>query len=224
MMAGPTNAGGGQAPPMPKMTWMLVGLMLMIVMFMFMGQIGEAMNVVMQVFDFGYKYPVETLIITGVIMITLSTVIRVLMTDTVKQQKSQKEMSAFQSELRKARMEHNLYKIKKLTEMQQKMMAKNMENTSAMMKSMPLTMLVILPMFAWLNYFVGHLSYDVLQIAVPWGYARLNDLLMGFMPMWVCIYILISIPFGQLVNRLIRVVIFKKRLKELDSQGNAEVI
>lgn len=226
-MAGPTSTGqGGQAPPMPKMTGMLITLMLMLVLMMFYQQVGSAMNAVLKFIDFGYQHPVVTLILAGLLMTTLSTVIRAATTDMVKQQRNQKESSAFNKELRTARIENNLYKIKKLTDMQQQMMSKNMEGMSSMMKTMPLTMLVVIPIFAWVRYYIQHAVDNfpnVLYINVPWAQ---NVYLNGSMvlPTWVFVYILVSIPIGQLVNRLIRTYLFRKRLKELETQGVVEVL
>ena len=231
-MAGPMNAGpGGQAPPMPKMTGLLITLMLMIVLMIFYEPVGKAMNVVFQIFNFGYAHPVVTLMVAGLLMTSLSTIIRAVTTDMVKQQRNQSESRAFQAELRRARMENNLYKIKKLTEMQQKMMAKNMEGMSSMMKTMPLTMLIVIPIFAWVRYFIEQLVNPLRDgyvasagyIDVPWA----QDVFINgsmLLPNWVFLYILVSIPIGQLINRLIRTYLFKKRLKEIESQGTVEVL
>jgi len=231
---------------MPKnmLIMLMVTMLMLIVVMTFSDQVGGAMNVVFQIFNFGYEHPVVTLMVVGVLMITLSTVIRSFMTDMVKQQKNQSESRAFQAELRKARMENNLYKIKKLTEMQQQMMAKNMEGMQSMMKTMPLTMVIIIPIFAWLRYFVklgagneirggirGYSGSDgfiqamnpeAFNIAVPWAQGvPLYDSL-WFFPNWMLIYILVSIPIGQLINRLIRTYLFRKRLREIESQEPQE--
>ena len=62
--------------------------------------------------------PVVTLFLTGIIMTSLSIVLRHFFTDYVGQAESQKIVSAFNKELQKARLENNKYKIKKLTEEQ----------------------------------------------------------------------------------------------------------
>lgn len=225
-MAAPTaSTGGGDAPPMPKMTGMLITMLVMVVLLMFNTQIGELMNYVMQVIDFNYEWPVVTLVLAGLIMTTLSTVIRALMTDLVKQQKNQQEMKAFNAELRQARLENNLYKIKKLTDQQQKMMAKNMESSMGMMKTMPITMIIVIPLYAWVRYFVRHMGELGLSTAihVPWGIVDLATSI-WFLPAWILIYTLITIPYAQLVNRLIRSIEYRKRLKELEAGDGIEVL
>ena len=208
------------APPMPKMTGMLITLVLVIVLMMFNEPIAKGMNYVLGPTIAFYDDPVITLVIAGLLMTFLSTVIRSLMIDTVKQQRNQKEMQAFQKELRQARIENNLYKIKKLSDQQSAMMAKSMEGTSSMMKTMPITMLIVIPVFAWVRYFIDNLPSTIINI--PWGTVNLTDSML--LPMWIFVYMLITIPFGQLVNRLVRTFLFRKRLKELESGTEIEVV
>lgn len=99
----------GEAPPMPKMTGMLITLVIMIIVMMFYDQIGRALNYVFEpLIGFGGKYTVLTLIIAGILMTGISTIIRALMTDMVSQTRNQREMSAFNAELRQARREQSL--------------------------------------------------------------------------------------------------------------------
>ena len=42
--------------------------------------------------------------------------------------------------------------------------------------------------------------------------------------MWIFVYTLITIPFGQLVSRLIRWYQYKRRLEKLDSVKEAEIV
>ncbi len=206
-------------PAMPKgtMMGMMFVLVIMMVVMTFREAIGQALNVVFQFIDFGGKWPVLTLVIAGVIMITLSTVIRGLISDPISQAKTQQEQSAFNAELRQARQENNLFKLKKLTEQQPEMMAKSMKTSTDQMKIMPVSMIVILPVYAWIYYFVTNSvdSADLL-INMPWGVLNLTDAAMGFMPYWIVIYTMISLPIGQLENRFVRYYLLKKRLSELD--------
>ena len=189
--------------PMPKgtMIGMLGVLVIMMVVMMWRVQIGEALNYVFKYIDFGGKYPVLTLMVAGIIMITLSTVVRGFLSDPVAQARTQHIQSEYNAEMRTARTENNLYK---------------------MMKLMPLTMVFVIPIYAWIFYFVTftmHGDTTPLIIAMPWGTANLMDNVMGFMPLWIVIYTLISLPIGQLENKLINHVMFKKRLKMLDAGG-----
>jgi uncharacterized membrane protein (DUF106 family) len=165
---------------------------------------------------FDGSFPVVSLFLTGAFMTFLSIVVRHFFTDYVKQARSQKIMSAFNKEMSAARKENNTYKLKKMLELQPKMMEESMKQTTTQMKLMPVTMLIIIPIFAWLAVFVGDLQSAV--ITVPWSNsADLNHAYV--LPAWVLLYSLISVPFGQLLSRGLRYYSFKKRLNELKAEG-----
>ncbi len=165
---------------------------------------------------FDGSFPVVSLFLTGAFMTTLSIVVRHFFTDYVKQTRSQKVMSAFNKEMQAARKENNTYKLKKMVELQPKMMEESMKQTTTQMKLMPVTMLIIIPIFAWLAVFVGDLQSAA--ITVPWSNnADLNKVYV--LPAWVLLYSLISVPFGQLLSRALRYYSFKKRLNELKAEG-----
>lgn len=214
-------------PNMKSMWMMLLVMMGVMAVYMIDGNdhiIGGALNVVFQIFDFNGQYPVVTLMVVGAIMILLSSGLRTILTDTISQQKAQAYSSAFNKELRQARLENNTYKMKKLTEMQPQIMAKSMESSNQMMKSMPLTMVVVVPMFLWVRYFVNVTLVDSMRIiSVPWAMGGVSLTDTYVLPAWILIYSLISIPFGQIVMRLVRTYQFKKRLKEIESGTDEEV-
>lgn len=165
---------------------------------------------------FDGSFPVVSLFITGAFMTLLSIVVRHFFTDYVKQARGQKIMSAFNKEMSAARKENNTYKLKKMLELQPKMMEESMKQTTAQMKLMPVTMLIIIPIFAWLAVFVGDLQSAM--ITVPWSNsADLNHAYV--LPAWVLLYSLISVPFGQLLSRGLRYYSFKKRLNDLKAEG-----
>jgi len=167
---------------------------------------------------FGGQYPVVTLFLSGMIMVTVSIALRHFFIDFVEQVKNQKIMAAFNQELRKARMENNTYKLKKLTEQQQQIMQKSMESTTKQLKFMPIIMVIVVPIFAWLAVFIG--GMDNTLIAVPWSDSA-NLLDTYLLPVWVLLYTLISIPFGQILQRLLRFLSFKKRLEEMEAEAQA---
>jgi uncharacterized membrane protein (DUF106 family) len=215
------QAAEGNRPPTSQLMFMMISLGIVIALFIpgVRDAMGKALNVVFEpLIGFGGKYVVLTLMFAGIIMIGISTVIRALMTDMVTQAKNQKEMSAFNAELRQARIENNLYKIKKLSEQQKAMMSKSMESSMKMMKTMPITMIIVIPMFAWVWYFLGTLepTIELVTVAVPWSASVVLTGSMWFLPTWVLMYMLITIPFGQFLNRMIRRIKFKKRLEEME--------
>lgn len=204
--------------PMPKnsMFMMLIAMLVMIVIMMFYTQIGSALNSVLYpVLGFGGKYPVVTIVIAGLIVITVSTIIRSFMTDFVAQARNTQIQKEFQAEMKKAKLENNLYKLKKLQEEQPKITAKSMETQTQMMKIMPITMIIVMPVYAWLRYFVYNDLYNVV-IHLPFQDCHLWDGL-WVMQLFVIIYMVISMPAGYLEGRVVRYIKLKKRLKELDS-------
>jgi len=206
-------------PPMPPKTMymMLIMLVVMLAVMQFRNQIGGALNVVFQVIDFNGDMPVLTLVIAGVIMITFSTLVRSFMTDFIKQARNQSINKEFQNEFREARLENNLFKLKRLQEIQPQINANSMSGMAGMMKTMPLTMIVIMPIYAWVSFFIGDtVPPELMHIHLPWGTVMLNGTL-WFMPYWIVIYTLISLPIGQLESRIVRYYLLTKRLKELDA-------
>jgi uncharacterized membrane protein (DUF106 family) len=199
---------------------MLTIFVLILAMFILFDQnlrngLGAALGFVLEpVVGFGGQYPVVSLFLTGMIMTGITIILRHFFTDYVEQVKSQKIVAAFNKELREARLDNNTYKIKKLTEMQQEIMQKSMKVSTQQLKLLPMSMIVIIPIFAWVSVFIGNLSSSL--IAVPWSMnVNLNDTIL--LPVWILLYSLISIPFGQILMRALRYFEFRKRLHELEA-------
>ncbi len=229
-----------QAPPMSSKTMirMFLVLIIMMVVMSFRSQIGQALDFVLCYIAFDGKYPVLTLIIAGLVMITISTIVRSLMSDPIEMARNQQIQSDFNKEFRQARMENNLFKMKKLQEMQPQIMAMSMQTSTQQMKVMPVTMVFLLPVYAWVwyfinptdsgggNYFGGDSAEAIADslsglkhalVNLPWseGY-NLNTMLLGFFPSWIIIYTMVSMPIGQIENRLLRLIFLKRHLRRLD--------
>jgi len=181
--------------------------------------IGNAIGVVFYpVFGFGGSYPIVTLLLAGTLMIFVSTILRHFFVDWVSQARNQRIVSAFQKEFRKARLDKNLYKIKKLTEVQREVMAKSMSGMQTQMKLMPVTMAVIIPVFAWLSIFVYQLPSSM--FSAPWYWS--SDLVgINVLPNWILLYSVLTMPFGQILSRMLKYFSFRKRLLKLESGRGA---
>lgn len=220
------NQAPPQQPPMPSMMPMLIMMFLIMILYAFDGddhKIGSILNYALAPLGFDGQYPAATLLLVGAIMASLSAILRSFFMDMVAQAKNQQMMSAFNKELRQARMENNSFKIKKLTEMQPMMMAKSMESSNKMMKAMPFTMIVIIPLFLWVRYFISVTleATGNLWIYIPWAHIDLSSTI-WFMPAWILVYTLVSIPFAQIVNRIIRTIQFKRQMAK--SKEGAELL
>ena len=217
-MKGQMSSSMEGAPQMPKNTMlgMLFAMGIMFIIMIYREQVGSYLHFVFQYIGFDGKYPVSTLILAGLIMTSASSIVRSIMSDPIKMAKNQHIQKQFNQEMRTARLENNLYKTKKLTEQQPKIMAASMSASQDQMKVMPVTMLIVIPIYAWVFYFLNNHVADTL-INVPWSQGV--ELLSSFvLPSWILIYTLISIPIGQLVNKTVRHLLLKKRLAELEEE------
>ncbi len=226
---------GKQQPNMSRMLiFMLVFMAVSMVTLQFRMQIGMALDVVFQfvtfVGDDGYpSYPLISILIVSTIAISITTLIRSLMQDPLKVARNQQMQSDFNKELRQARIENNLYKMKKLQDMQPQMMEMSMQQSTDMMKVMPVSMVVFIPIIAWAWYFLNtgtvedpgayfnldHQPY----VDLPWcPNVNLNGSLFLSFPVWLILYMMITLPISQLESRLIRLHLLKKELKRLDAE------
>jgi uncharacterized membrane protein (DUF106 family) len=169
----------------------------------------------MPVIGFNYSYPVITLFLAGMIMTALTVIVRHFFTNYVEQAESQKIVNAFNKELRTARMENNKFKIKKLMEQQSKIMQRSLKTSATQLKLMPVTMIIIVPIFAWIAVFMYNVPSAI--VSVPWAY-NINLNAYTVLPNWVLLYSLASIPFGQVLARALRWMDFKKRLVEIEAE------
>ena len=212
---------GVNPPQKSQMLFMFISLAMMIALFLepVRNAMGKVVGFVLEpIIGFNGNYIVITLMLAGMLMIGLSTIVRSLLTDTMTQSRNQKEMAAFNAELRKARAENNLYKIKKLTEQQPAMMSKSMASSMKMMKTMPITMIIVMPIISWIWIYIYALyakDPSLVTVHVPWAESVvLTDKIL--VPLGLMLYMLITIPFGQIVSRTIRWFQYKKRLEKLD--------
>jgi uncharacterized membrane protein (DUF106 family) len=225
-----------QQQPMMSNKTMIGMLLVLVIMFAvasFRQQIGSALDFVFQFIAFDGEYPVLTLMIAGTIMITLGTVVRGFLQDPIKMARNQQIQSDFNKEFRQARIENNLFKMKKLQEIQPQITAMSMQASTDQMKVMPITMLFVVPIYAWVWFFLstgdadnpgkyfcpGNSIFDTwgyVHVQMPWCDIDLNSTLFLNFPVWIFIYTMISLPIGQIENRLIRLYFLKKELRRLD--------
>lgn len=224
--AGGAGAGGG-APPRPAFGSQIVMLMAFMVALLVLfdnnlrQMLGNFVGLgLMPLVGFGGRYPVITLICTGVIMTLFSVTVRHFFMDWVSMARNQRMMSAFQKEMREARTSNNTFKLKKLTEIQPKMQSQSLKSTQSQLKLMPMTMIVIIPIFAWISNFVYQdLSSTI--FSVPWEFnADMKN--SNILPNWILLYSLVSVPFGQVVQRILKLFSFTKKLRQLEQRDHGK--
>jgi len=155
------GGAAGAKPPKPDIAnQMILMLVFVVAIFIMFDQnlrqsLGAAVGVVLEpIVGFHGQNAVLTLFFTGLLMGLFSIVVRHFFVDWIEQARIARITSAFQKELREARLTNNTYKLKKLTELQPQIMSQSLKTSQTQMKLMPVTMLVIIPVFAWLANFV----------------------------------------------------------------------
>ena len=211
-------------PPKPDFGGQLVLLMaMMFAMFILFDQgirrsLGEIVGVgLTPLVGFGGHLPILTLLCTGLITSVFTISVRQLFTDWIGQARNARIGSAFQKEFREARTSNNTYKMKKLQELQPQIMSQQLKASQTQLKLMPVTMIVIVPTFAWLANFV-YLDLDSTIFSVPWQF---NASMEGsnILPNWILLYSLLTLPFGQVLTRALKYISFSRRLKKFDEKA-----
>ena len=179
---------------------------------------------------FHYSNPILTILLASLILVVATTAIRHFLVDWVNMARVQEAMRAFQKEFSQARKENNTYKLKKLTETQPEVMQMQAEMSTEQMKPMAFTMILVIPIFAWLYSFIATAAaapYFNHVAKVPWDTAwdlSINTAppnhpwyLLGFLPRWIVLYSLFGIPFGQIAQRALK--LWEYRHHDLDGDG-----
>lgn len=171
---------------------------------------GNAVGTVLNpTIGFGGQFPVITIMIAGSLMIILNSVIRHFTTDWINMARNQAAMRHFQKEFSTARKENNTYRMKILQEKQPEVMAMQQEMSKKQLKTMPMTMIVVIPLFAWLFTFVAELPYW--WYTSPWNHT-INLLDKTVFPHWILLYMTLSIPLGSLLQKGLKYAEWRRQL------------
>lgn len=209
------------APP-PRQKMSLVTIVSLVAVFYVMFN-AEARNLLGKytgyildpVMGFDDRYPVLTILLSGALIVLGTTLLRHFTTDWLEMAKMQSYMRHFQKELMAARKENNTYRIKILTEKQPDVMARQQQMQAAQFKQMPLTMLISIPVFAWLTTYLQRLDYT--YFAEPWNPTVTMHGSEGIFwgssifPHWVLLSMALTVPFGFLVQRIMKYVAWRER-------------
>ena len=92
--------------------------------------------------------------------------------------------------------------MRKLMAMQPQVMLLQSELMSNQMRPMMFTMMIALPIIMWLRIFVNEMNLTTMSL--PWepNYSLTDDL--WFLPHWILVYSALSLPFGQILMRLLK--------------------
>ena len=166
---------------------------------------------------FDGQFVMLTLLFAGLLTSLFTISVRHLFMDWIGQARTQRITSAFQKEMREARLSNNTYKLKKLQELQPQILSQSMKSSQTQLKLMPVTMIVVIPIFAWLATYI-YAGLPTTSFAVPWAFN--TDLISAnIFPNWIILYSLLTLPFGQVFTRSLKYLSFRSRLKKLEAQG-----
>lgn len=178
-----------------------------------MGNLAE--NILEPQIGFEHEYPVLTFLFAGVLMISLTTIIRHILIDWEKVAEIQTKMAAYNKEMSEARRSGNNARLNKLMTMQPQVMVLQSEMMSNQMRPMMFTMLIAMPIIFWLcfgeNNFVDRMDLQVMSL--PWepNYSLTDRL--WILPHSILIYSALSLPFGQILMRFLKLLSLSKSEK-----------
>jgi len=165
---------------------------------------------------FGYKYPVLTLFLAGLIVVILSSLLTNFFTNWKKLGESQEISKAFQSEMMKARKEGNTNRVNRLMKMQPQIMSKQTEASSSTMKPMIFLIIFIWPIFIWLRVFLQEVPHY--YFTVPWA----NQISFFSYPLlwqaWLWLYLIFSMVIGQIIRQGLKYISWSATWKKIKAK------
>jgi len=207
----------------PAMGGMLLTMLFMMYIIMNPGiRVGMgnlAKDVLEPQIGFDHQYPILTFLCAGVIMISVTTMIRHMLIDWERTADIQAKMAAYNKEMSEARKSGNNARMNKLMALQPQVMVLQSEMMSNQMRPMMFTMLIAMPIIFWLCFgeanFVDRMDHKVLSL--PWepNYSLTDRL--WFLPHSILVYSALSLPFGQILMRGLKLVSLSNKSKIVES-------
>ncbi len=202
-----------QRPAFPKGQFFQIFLFMFIIFILLdprLRQIlGNAVGIVLTpLIGFGGRLPILTILLASLLMIGSSTLVRHLLVDWVKIARIQNVMRSFQKALREARVARDSKRIEQLQKFQtSKLMGMQADLSSGQLKPMAATMVIVIPLFAWLWQFVQSLDYQF--FTAPWN-PTVEMFKSTVLPHWILFYTAVSVPFGTLLQKLLKYYSWKE--------------
>ena len=201
--------------------YMLFMLLFMIVLFVpqLRFTLGYAAGVILNpLFSFNYKYPIYTLLASGILVTLINTWATHHYSDWIKMARIQARMQAFNQVYREALKKQDMAKLEKLKKLQMKYSAESMEIQSQSMKATMITWLIVIAIFTWLWLFMQY-SIPYTYVAIPWASAvDLNKIIFWF-PNWLLIYSSFTMPLAWIVRYIFKYFEFRKKLEEEEAKS-----
>jgi len=152
---------------------------------------------------FNASYPVLTIALSGIIMITLSSIFTNIFMDWKAMAKAQEMARYYQEELRKARRSNDSERIKQLMKLQPKILQIQSQSSAGMGKQMIFILIFIAPIFMWLIYFLHRADY--LYFTTPWAdYVSFTSRDFIIISNWFLFYIVFTSVVGQVIRQILK--------------------
>jgi uncharacterized membrane protein (DUF106 family) len=183
--------------------------------------VGNIAGIILEpIIGFDRSFPVLTVLLAGVGLVTFSSAVRHYFIDWVDTAEKQAKMKDFNKTLRDARMARNDAEVKKLQQKQLDMSKDQMTSMFDQMKPMMFTMVFLVATFAFIGSFVGKIPGAT--FSVPWSNnvdmnASLSTNACCAFSNWMLLYMLISMSIAQVTQRIFKYYSFSKALKDPDS-------
>jgi uncharacterized membrane protein (DUF106 family) len=173
--------------------------------------LGFVMGVILEpLIGFDHLYLVVTIFLAGAIPLTISTLLRHKMTDWTTQGRMAATNKALGKEMRQAVANRNQAKMKKLQETRTEVMREFMPVQMAQFRTLPITMILFIAIFAWLSFFITTTAFPT--VSVPWDANVSLGGGVGFFASWVLLYIVITMPISLVLSRVLKYISFRRKL------------
>jgi len=169
------------------------------------------------VIGFDGRYPVITILLAGLVTTTASSVLRHFFTPWTRMAKMNATLGSIRKDQMEAFRKQNTSRVQKLRAKQSEIMVEYQDVQFVPLKLMAYTMFFFVVIFTWLRLiFVDETlaGQGNLYFAVPWSF-NAQLLAVYVFPSWILLYSLLAIPFGQVVQRMLKYITFQRRLQAL---------
>ncbi|MHB8396148.1 MAG: DUF106 domain-containing protein [Thermoplasmataceae archaeon] len=209
-------------PPEQKKLLMIQSVYLLISLGMLMiisnptlrTDIGSTVNIALYpLIGFGGKYPLMSIISSGIIIGLMTSIPRYFFTDWIKMGKIQMRMRAYNQAFREAYRNNDKSRIQKLSGMRSKMMTENQQVSMNTMKPLMVMTIFTLMIFIWLYFLVFSMPYQL--ISTPWATGiNIATSDVAVVPSWIVIYTFTSLTVGYVVTMIIKYFDFSYKLRK----------
>ena len=222
-MNGENEAGAAQERPAsnPGSIYMLMTMLMLFILFIpgLRTAMGQGAGILLEpIFAFDYRYPLYTLLATGILVTLINTLSRHYFADWIEMERMRVKMSAFNKVYREAVRKQDMAKIEKLKKMQVKHMSEQMEVQGRTMKATSFTMLIVIAIFTWLWLFLSdRVSYTL--VAIPWSNQVDLTRVAFLFPNWLLIYSALTMPLAWVVTYIFKFLEFRRKLESEEEEA-----